>query len=612
MQLNLFEPASTNETPQAVEHEIEALLCTQMDLMTNGEPDPTDATARPGPETPGMKSGGFRSLADILPALSDANCDLKGAAQLRSAVRGVARVLNLPLGQIPADASQLRPMLEAARPASAGVKPRNWIQMKSGLRRALRFCGEDIMAGRDPSELGADWRALLDDAPERRFAIGLSRVLRYLSGQGVRPADVTRDHLEQFGHALTSRSLHPRPVQAYREAMKLWNRAAREIAGWPQVFVTLERNPRLYSLEWEEFPSSLLAEFEAFHAEKREPDWLAEDFAPPVREITVANRRRLLRQIASSLVLSGFPIEKMTSLAVLTDPVNAKAALRHVMARNGNRPTPNTEHQARLLLTIARHWVRDPEQARALQGIVANLHIPRLGMTQKNKDRLRQLDVPENVDLLLALPARIYRAAQTNEPEGPHAARLMYALAVQILIFAPIRVGNLYRLEIGKEIREVRHGRQRQRYLVLDASDTKTKRTYEAPLPVEINWMLDAWLAQHRGKIFNGRTTLLFPNPRGELRSSNAFSAKLSKFIARETGLDINTHLFRHIAGKLYLEQDDRGIETVRQLLGHTNTRTTLRNYAHLDADRAVRRHANVILARMDESKFKASPEAKL
>jgi len=46
----------------------------------------------------------------------------------------------------------------------------------------------------------------------------------------------------------------------------------------------------------------------------------------------------------------------------------------------------------------------------------------------------------------------------------------------------------------------------------------------------------------------------------------------MSKVIYKATGLRMNAHLFRHLAGMLYLAQNPGDYETVRRLLGHERT----------------------------------------
>src|SRR5690606_6796053 len=64
-------------------------------------------------------------------------------------------------------------------------------------------------------------------------------------------------------------------------------------------------------------------------------------------------------RLASALVASGTPLTDVASLAVLVQPDNAKAALRYLLDRRGGKTGSDLSSLARLLQTIARHWVRD-------------------------------------------------------------------------------------------------------------------------------------------------------------------------------------------------------------------------------------------------------------
>ena len=50
-------------------------------------------------------------------------------------------------------------------------------------------------------------------------------------------------------------------------------------------------------------------------------------------------------------------------------------------------------------------------------------------------------------------------------------------------------------------------------------------------------------------------------------------------------------HLFRQIAGKLYLAAHPEGIETVRQILQHSSSATTARYYVEHKISEAFRRY---------------------
>jgi integrase len=166
----------------------------------------------------------------------------------------------------------------------------------------------------------------------------------------------------------------------------------------------------------------------------------------------------------------------------------------------------------------------------------------------------------------------------------------MYALQVGILLSAPIRLKNLNELSIGKSLIESGSGRHRQVRIQLTSDETKTHSNYSAPLSPRIYPVLDAWLSDYRSIVCDQPSTLLFPNSKGQLRSRESMSAKLARFVERETGLKVNTHLFRSLAAKIYLAHDPDGLEVVRQLLGHTSIKTTLKAYAELQTDPAFQR----------------------
>jgi hypothetical protein len=51
----------------------------------------------------------------------------------------------------------------------------------------------------------------------------------------------------------------------------------------------------------------------------------------------------------------------------------------------------------------------------------------------------------------------------------------------------------------------------------------------------------------------------------------------------------------RHVAGKLLLDAEPGAFELVKQLLGHSNLKTTVVFYTGLDTSRAVRHHNKLI-----------------
>lgn len=594
MQLDLFENLSE--------------LPTQNSVRVDGDfsitsPRGKDVDEPPAPILP-------INLAEAVALYDDASSDHPRRANIRSAFRTIGRVLNQPLSEIAAEPARLQRLLGLANPARAALKPRTWIQVKSVALHGLRALGVDVVPGRDATPLSLVWEALESQLPERRLKIGLSRLLRFFSRTQVTPEAVDLAAFEAFRLELSTRSLHPKSKAAYRQAIQHWNEAASVMPIWPQLRVAQPADPRRYSFEWGEFPASFLAEVDAFLAAKQGSDPLAgDDYSRPVRGQTTKSRRKMFRQFASALVHSGqVAMEDITDFSVLTDLENVRAALRYLRDRREvPKITEGDLNSVWLLRTVARYWLKDEHVTQALRKLIASLSDHRgtrrqLGMTDRNRELLRQFDNPANFDALVALPHQILRRHGRNaRPRNRDSVRVMYALQIGLLTFVPIRSKNLVELKLGVNLIDQGRGPNRRVRIYLPASTTKTERDYEAPVPAYLWPLLDAWLNCHRSQICPFESAYLFPSPSGTLRSRDGLASKLIRFVKRETGLNMTLHSFRHLAAKRYLEHNPDGIEVVRQLLGHTSTRVTLRAYAELQTDPAFRRYEEAVLAAQDK-----------
>lgn len=519
-------------------------------------------------------------------------------ADMRSALRTTGKVLNLPLERISTAPAELSPLLANASPLAAQVSPARWSRVRSLVLQALVAGGADVLPGRDLQGLSPLWADLADQLPNKRTRVGLTRLLSYFSREGISPKEVTAADIEAFGQALEAKSLRRKPVQTYRTTVRLWNSV--NLPGWPAVRVELEANPRLYARPWEEFPTTFLQDVENFHANASDPNPFREHFSRPVRPATRDARHKQIRQVASALVASGFPIEDIKDLKVLTRPANAEAALRHLLGRRNGKLGEHLEAQARLLQTIASHWVRDQQAADAIGRMSVGLHVKKTGMTAKNRFRLKQFDLQENVRALLRLPLTVF--AEERHPKRPtqkQARRAERAFAIELLLVAPMRMGNLTEIQIGRHLVEFRRGKHKRYHLIFTPEETKTSEPFEVELPQQTAVLLEIYLERYRPVLCPEGSQFLFAGGKGEggERSSVAFSSGLKDFLLAETGLVMHGHLFRQFAGKFYLSHHPNDIETVRRILTHRSTATTLRSYAHVRADLAFRSYDALVEA---------------
>jgi integrase len=98
-------------------------------------------------------------------------------------------------------------------------------------------------------------------------------------------------------------------------------------------------------------------------------------------------------------------------------------------------------------------------------------------------------------------------------------------------------------------------------------------------LPPESAKLIDLYVNRYRARICSGPNPWLFPTTDGHKRNVTSFSRALGEFVKKETGLVMHSHLFRQLAGKLHLDAHPGDIETVRQVLNHKHSSTTLRFY---------------------------------
>jgi integrase len=224
------------------------------------------------------------------------------------------------------------------------------------------------------------------------------------------------------------------------------------------------------------------------------------------------------------------------------------------------------------------------------------------GLTQKNRSRLRHLDDPQNVAALLHLPHILIDLAARNPRPYAGALQAQTAVAIEILLMAPLRIGNLARLDLERNL--VRPGRSNIVHVVIEPEDVKNREPLEYPLPPESVALIERYLSEFRPRFAPpGCCTALFPGRSGGTKSLNALRDQICKAVHRYTGMKINPHLFRHAGAKLYLDANPGSYEVVRRVLAHRSISTTTNFYTGLESASAVRHFDAMILKRRNSGK---------
>jgi integrase len=240
----------------------------------------------------------------------------------------------------------------------------------------------------------------------------------------------------------------------------------------------------------------------------------------------------------------------------------------------------------------------DDAQLDALKAYCAKVDPNIKGLTAKNRDRLRQFDDARNVRLLLDFPAqRVEEVLQSDQSRRRDAVIVQIALAVEILLMAPMRATNLAGLHIERHIQRSRAGNNGVVHLVIPGAEVKNSQDLEFPLPPETVRLLDLYLRDFHPMLSEAPSPWLFPGrDAGAHKAVMTLGQQITIHVFKATGLHVNLHLFRHVAAKLYLDRNPGGYEVVRRHLGHRSMDTTTRFYAGMETAAASRHFDEEIL----------------
>jgi site-specific recombinase XerC len=386
------------------------------------------------------------------------------------------------------------------------------------------------------------------------------------------------------------------PKTIFRQTCATWNRMVACIPGWPPIRVTVPKFRREYALPLSAYPASFGADLAAYLHQLEGSDLFQE--RKPASPKTIQNYRCALSEIAAALVLSGRAPDSIQGLSDLIDVGAVELALRFLWERNGRRKTQQIYNWASMLVSVAKHWVKVPsEQLLALQALRRQV-CPRLksGMTERNQTRLRVFNDPMQVTRLVGLPHKmVAQVRRVANPSSWDALAVQSAVAIALELVAPVRVKNLATLRLHKHfIRSPNPGRLT--HLVIPEWEVKNEVALEFELPPVVVEILDVYLERYRPLLTAERSDFIFPASRkGGAKTPGQLGVQIRDAIRRGTGLTLNVHAFRHLAGFLYLKEHPGEYETVRLLLGHKSLSTTIQFYCGLERADAIRRYDALI-----------------
>ena len=259
------------------------------------------------------------TLADVLSRLAvDPALSPTRRRDLRSAVRGMGRILGVSLDAIPASPRVIRQRLKGLEPAQAGLSPKRFANIKSDVLAALRLVGAVDRPVNRSRPMAPAWDRLWHRIDYQATRWKLGRLFRYCSDHDIEPEEVDDETVLSLRRLIEDTSMIKDPAGHVRGVIWAWNRCQEEIADWPPRRLSpLQIGPRGWTLPIAKFPASFQADLERWTARLRGDDPFADDaLARPLRPATIKHRAFQVRMFASALVLSGHDHAEVIALTV--------------------------------------------------------------------------------------------------------------------------------------------------------------------------------------------------------------------------------------------------------------------------------------------------------
>jgi site-specific recombinase XerD len=532
------------------------------------------------------------TLANALVALLEAPLTDIQKRDTRSAVMTFCKALGLSPDEVPASPIYIRRKLEGISYVALGYSKGRWANVKTGVARAVGLVGKSYPS-RNTTKLLPKWAALLKMLPAS-LKRKVSACARYLSGLGLDADAVSLTDLHSYRDTILNDRMRANAEQAWDHFLWAWNRAVVQFPDtWPQIIIPRAEKREVYVYPFAYFPPSFEADVNAYADRMRNVNLDDDGPVRPSRPATIATRTRQLRTAASALARSGVDPATITGIARLVEVENFKLVLHFHMERAGGKTSAGVAQMAACLRNAARHYVKvDDEHDRKISALCKRVSVQTGGLTAKNRERLRPFDDAELVRQFLCLPDTIRQQVERDKRAPAQKAVLaQVAAAIALLQATPIRKANLCAIDINRHLKQQR----KEVHLVICESETKNRHPVDFNIPEYALDILRWYMKEYRPHLMREPTDALFPGRNGQHKTAHTLGLQIKKIVFEFTGHTFNVHLFRHFAGKVFLDQQPGNYEVVRQVLGHKRLDTTTSFYSGAEAKRASAMFNNVV-----------------
>ncbi|NBQ26198.1 MAG: site-specific integrase [Verrucomicrobia bacterium] len=161
-------------------------------------------------------------------------------------------------------------------------------------------------------------------------------------------------------------------------------------------------------------------------------------------------------------------------------------------------------------------------------------------------------------------------------------ARLLVqaSVAIEILMFAPMRISNLQGLRLDEHI-SWQAGRMR---INIPRQQVKNDQALDFLLPESVSKRVKRYIDDWRPYLTTPANPYLFPGCNGKPKDRTCLRNQIESTLWNEAGIRLTPHQFRHAAAKILLDAKPGHYEVVRKVLGHKSLSTTYSHYATVSA----------------------------
>jgi site-specific recombinase XerD len=481
--------------------------------------------------------------------------------EMSSAINTVGVWFGLPLDMIPASATFLRDKFEHVHPAHVNVSKRRVQNVRSLVMSAFRSEGLSDKLAPYMCAMAPEWSRLWDIIDGQvYYRTKLSRLFRYCSKQGILPSGISDAVLSDYLTALEAETLIKNPRTRHQSVCRVWNKCTSEYKemGWPQIEVTVPKyDERLYSLPWEDIPEAIRSDLDAYlnHLKGDDPfNTQVKPFKPRSIEAITGHFQRYL----SALHHQGVKLDQYTSLKELVSTDMFTLGMRWFWDRNGGA---TSKHIGEIAWAVRCYAVKylgaDEETCAFFKSAIGRLRVSNLGLSDKNQAAMAQFDDQRVVEAYVALPLRLWDKALNARKNAPSSrkskeAQLMIqtAVAIEILIFAPIRIGNLQHLRLDEHIT----WQGKRMHIHIPKGQVKNDQNLNFLLPESASKRIKTYIMEWRRLFTDTANPYLFPGRKMNPKDDTSLRRQIQKTIWNETGIKLTPHQFRHAAAKILLD----------------------------------------------------------